>query len=160
MGIRDYLYITIISLLLYVFLTLHLVSGFALVEFQFVWGVSIYFAYRYRLSLIAIFLVLFIADASLGLNPSFGLISFALAGLGVTVVSKLLPIGKKAPFLAARVLWLLLSLLSYNILVLNGRIAWAEFLGSLLLNSLLLVLVTLALESRLTASKSQEILIA
>jgi hypothetical protein len=122
----------------------------------------IYINYKSGLSLIGILLALLISDACLEINLAFSILAFSISGFVISLFSKTLPLLKHQPFIQARLIWLIASVIIYTLMLssfddialLIKNISLAS-----VLNCLFLFLITYFIEPLLSRKGPKDIIV-
>jgi hypothetical protein len=148
MELRDWIFI-IFLLVLWLFLNLlGNLTLFDLIYAQFIFAIVIYLVYRSNSALFLGLVILFFADASLGINLAFSILSFTVVGFLLSILNRIYPLFKQQPFVQARVLWLFGCIIVYTLLKSSLEIGdvMGGLFGSILINTLLLLILTFLIE--------------
>lgn len=155
MSTRIFISSLALTLLLIIAVVVKQLPFFALLEFQLLWAIIIYIRHQSGVSLLVIAIGLFAVDAALGVNPSFSLLSFAIPGLAITLLSRIVPLTKQSPFWIARIFWLLLAIGVYYLLRSELHVLGTTMLQAQVLNLSILVLLTLLLGGKASTSNPE-----
>ena len=124
--------------------------GFDIFYFQFIISFSIFFLLHKPFSIFFVFIILFISDSILATpNQATSFLIFSIGGFLVAILSEVFPLKKQKPFLAARLVWLMICICLF-ILIRSGfsleEIFEIKFLLIIFVNVLLLLINTYFIE--------------
>jgi hypothetical protein len=130
--------------------------------FQFVFAIVLYLGIGGRRILVVIGIGLFLADAIQGQVGGSSFFIFALTGLIMAVVGKLLPLFKQQPFWWARIIWQIMAIIIYTLIRdnFNLNLVLANIAALLILNTVLLSLTTWLSIPSLTRRRNVDIIIS
>lgn len=161
MDIRDWLFVILLTILWLAFNLLGNLAFFDLIYLQFIFAAVMYLFYRTNLSLGVALIILFVSDASLGINLSFSILSFTVVGFLLSILGRIYPLFKQQPFIQGRVFWVTGCVILYTIMKANFQVVEIveELVAAILINNLILITVTYMIEPFLARRGGGDIVI-